>query len=510
MKISSLLIAGTVLLSVQGFANNPPSNTSSVEVSATPTKTPSVSSAVPLTQEEIQRAVVKIFTVASEPDLDEPWVSHLQRFSGSGCIIDGDKILTNAHVITDATYIEVLKNGETTRYEAKVLSVSHASDLALITVEDKKFFQDTRSLEIGKLPELRQEVSVYGFPQGGETLSITKGVVSRIEQQNYAHSRKSLLTVQIDAAINGGNSGGPAISNGKVIGLVMQSYFGAENMGYIIPPSVIHHYLEDMKDGHHDGYPILGILLQNLESRAMREMYGLNDDGYGVLINKVFPNAAVEGILKSGDVLMSIDGHKIFSNQKMELRPKEFVDFEYALNQHQLGDEVNLTILRDGQYREFHIPLNVDENELSLIKRRDPDKAPRYFIYGGLVFVPSILEHLDEIPSKYFYEYPNEEREELVLLKRVLSSSLTKGYTDETLNVITSVNGKRFKNFAEFVALVEEAKDKFVVFEDEDHSQIVLNRQAVLDQQKEILEQYNIKSDRSKMLTPPHGAREVD
>lgn len=456
-----------------------------------------------LNQEKLQRSVVKIFTVASEPDLDEPWASHVERFSGSGCIIDGNKILTNAHVITDATYIEVLKNGETRRYEAKVLNVSHESDLALITVEDESFFKDTQSLEIGTLPELRQEVSVYGFPEGGETLSITKGVVSRIEQNSYVHSHKSLLSVQIDAAINSGNSGGPAISHGKVIGLVMQSYYGAENMGFIIPPSVIRHFLEDIKDGKTDGYPILGIFFQNLESPSMREMYGLEDNGYGVLVNKIIPRSSAEGILKHGDVLLSIDGHKIFSNQKIVLRPKEFVDFSYILNQHQLGERVKVTILREGKEQEFWIPLTKKDNELSLVKQRNPDSAPRYFIYGGLVFVPSILEHRREIPPKYLYEFPSDQEEELVLLKDVLSSSLTKGYDYTTLNVIKTVNGKHFKNFEEFVSLVENSTEKFIVFEDDYNSQVVLNRTDVLARQDEILDRYNIKSNKSKGLQSP-------
>ena len=116
----------------------------------------------------------------------------------------------------------MLKNGDTKRYEAKILSICHDCDLALITVKDKDFFKDTNSLEIGELPKLEQKVDVYGFPEGGETLSVTSGVISRIENQVYVHSGKSLLAIQIDAAINPGNSGGPAVSDGKVVGVVMQ------------------------------------------------------------------------------------------------------------------------------------------------------------------------------------------------------------------------------------------------------------------------------------------------
>jgi S1-C subfamily serine protease len=483
IKLHKLILAGTLLINTHGVANSTLHSDNKVN-------------SVMLQQHDpIQNSIVKIFTVANESDFDEPWASHVKRFSGSGCIIDGEQILTNAHVVTSATYIEVLKNGETKRYEAEVLSISHESDLALITIKDKSFFKKTKSLEIGKLPKMQQEVNVYGFPMGGETLSITKGVVSRIEHQNYVHSNKSLLAIQIDAAINAGNSGGPAISNEKIVGLVMQGNTYAENMGYIIPPSVINHYLDDMRDNlKYDGYPFLGITTQDIENPTMKEMYGLKNNRYGILINEIIPNSAVDGVLKRGDILMAIDGKKIFSNQKIELRKNEFVDYIYMLNQHQIGETIELTIRRGKKEQKARVKLKKKSEELTLVKRENPDTTPRYFIYGGLIFVPGIREYYRDIPSKYYSIYPNKEREELVILKDVLSSSLTKGYSDSLIDIVDSINGKKFKNFEEFVSLLENATDKFIVLEDEEHFQIVLNRADVVAKQDEILIRYNIKS----------------
>ncbi len=459
-----------------------------------------------ITNNMIKSSIVKIFTVANESDLYEPWASHINKFSGSGCIIDGQRILTNAHVVSDSTFIEVLKNGGVKRYEADVLSINHEADLALITIKDKSFFEGTKSLEFGELPELQKEVTVYGFPSGGETLSITKGVISRIEHNNYVHSNKLLLSIQIDAAINGGNSGGPAISDDKVVGLVMQSRPYAENMGYIIPPSVINHYLEDMKDGRCDGYPFLGIKMQSLDSPVMKRMYGIEGQKYGILINKTIPNSPVDKILKTGDILTAIDGYKIFSNQKVEFRDKEYTNFRYALNKHQMGDSVELTILRNSKEKKVSIKLDKKPNELSLVKERKHESRPTYFIYGGFVFMPATESengYYSQLLSKYDSEYPNEKREELVLLTRVLSSSLTKGYDDKTIDVVETVNGKSFKNFKEFVHIIEHSKEKFIVLEDKDHFQMVLDRKEVLAKQQRILEKYYIKSAKSDDLLNP-------
>jgi S1-C subfamily serine protease len=496
-KLHRVILAGALLLTVQG------SSAGTVEQSKSKAKITIATNSI------IKNSIVKIFTVANEVDFSEPWSSHVVEFSGSGCIISGQRILTNAHVVTDSTYVEVLKNGEIKRYEAEVLSIAHESDLALITIKDKSFFDDTKSLEIGQLPQLQKEVNVYGFPMGGDTLSITKGVVSRIEHQNYVHSGKSLLAIQIDAAINAGNSGGPALSDGKIVGLVMQGNFYAENMGYIIPTSVINHYLEDMKDKKYDGYPFLGMITQPIESPVMKDMYGLKDKKYGVLINRTIPNSPVSRVLKTGDILIAVDGYRVFSNQKIEFRDKEFTDLAYVLDQHQMGDRVEFTILRDAKEQKLFVILDKKSNELSLVKQRIPETNLTYFIYGGLVFVPGIREYSYSIPSKYYTQYPDEKREELVLLKRMLSSSLTKGYHRDELSVIESINGQKFKNFRAFVKLLENSQEKFIVLEDEEHYQMVLNREEVLAKEQEILGRYNIKVKKSDDLKASSGGKVV-
>ena len=451
-----------------------------------------------LSKSDIKSSIVKIFTVSSNPVFKQPWTSTIGQATGSGVIIDKNKILTNAHVVTHASFIEVLKNGDTKRYEAKILSICHDCDLALITVKDKNFYKDTKSLPIGGLPKLEQKVDVYGFPEGGETLSVTSGVVSRIENQIYVHSGKSLLAIQIDAAINPGNSGGPAISDGKIVGIVMQGRRRSQNIGYIIPTIQIKHYLTDIKDGKVDGYPFLGVLVEKMESPAIKELFGIQDKKVGVLVNKVAPNSPSDKKLKPDDIITEIDGFKIYSNARVEFRDKEFTSFSYVLDRHQLGDSVKVKIIRDKKEMEFEIKLDKKEEDVSLIKRNRFLNKPPYYIFGGYVFVPGSLEY--NVPLKYFDMYPTKDRKELVMLYRVLPSELTKGYDRLRNVIIQKVNGKKFKDFKEFVKIVENTKDKFVVFEDDYNYKIVLKKEDVLKKQKEILNRYNIKAYKSDNL----------
>jgi S1-C subfamily serine protease len=101
------------------------------------------------------------------------------------------------------------------------------------------------------------QVHVLGFPVGGDEVSITEGVVSRVEVQSYSHSHSRALAVTVDAAVNSGNSGGPVVSclTGKLIGIAFQGYAGSsvENQGHMVPIPFVHHFLE----GVHRGNPKL-------------------------------------------------------------------------------------------------------------------------------------------------------------------------------------------------------------------------------------------------------------
>lgn len=159
------------------------------------------------------QAIVKIYTVATRPDYDNPWNRMGPHTStGSGAILVGQCILTNAHVVSNHTYLQVRRHGSARKYQAHVIAMANDADLALLGIEDPTFFEGVTPLELGTLPRLQNEVTVLGFPTGGDTLSSTAGVVSRIEHRRYVHSGMSLLAAQLDAAINSGNSGGPVIA----------------------------------------------------------------------------------------------------------------------------------------------------------------------------------------------------------------------------------------------------------------------------------------------------------
>uniref|UniRef100_A0A803RBS4 Uncharacterized protein n=1 Tax=Cannabis sativa TaxID=3483 RepID=A0A803RBS4_CANSA len=255
-------------------------------------------------------SVVKIFTVSSGPNYFLPWQNKSQRESmGSGFVIHGKRILTNAHVVADHTFVLVRKHGSPTKYRAQVQAVGHECDLAILAVENEEFWEGVNPLELGDIPFLQEAVAVVGYPQGGDNISVTKGVVSRVEPTQYVHGATQLMAIQIDAAINPGNSGGPAIMAKKVVGVAFQNLSGAENIGYIIPVPVIKHFITGVEEsGKYVGFCSLGLSCQPTENVQLRNYFQMRKDMTGVLVSKINPLSDAHKILKKDDIILAFDG----------------------------------------------------------------------------------------------------------------------------------------------------------------------------------------------------------
>jgi S1-C subfamily serine protease len=264
-------------------------------------------------QESIERSVLRIVNHSQRGDWYSPWISQAPSYSGgSGFVIEGGLVMTNAHVVSDARMILLYLHGDSTPHEARVTAIGHDCDLALVEPVDPGLLDGLPAMVFGGLPELGSSVETYGYPVGGQRISSTRGVVSRIEKATYAHSgADSHLTVQTDAAINPGNSGGPVIQDGRVAGVAFQTLNEMENVGYFIPSEVIEHFLKDVADGTYHGYPDLGAEVVNLENPAARRASKMRPEQSGVRVEFVYPGSSADGFVNEGDVLLSVDGHPI-------------------------------------------------------------------------------------------------------------------------------------------------------------------------------------------------------
>lgn len=451
----------------------------------------------------VARSLVRIEATSQEPDYKAPWnPGEVSGGVGAGFIISGNRIMTNAHVVSNARFLTVSKEGDPKPRPARVLFIAHDCDLALLTVDEPAFFKGTAALDLGGIPAIESVVSVYGYPIGGNRLSVTQGIVSRIDFQTYSHSgMDSHLTIQIDAAINPGNSGGPVMQGGKVVGVAFQGYSGdvAQNVGYMIPTPVIRRFLKDVEDGHYDRYVDLALSYQTLFNPAARKALGLQDDDLGVLVGSVYGGGSSDGIVKPGDVLTAIDGHPISSDATIPM-DDDSVPLAEVVERKFKGDLVTLDVVRDGKPEKLKIPLS-DPWPFNL-HSNVYDEDPRFVVFGGLIFQPADQNFMtahqpDDLRLRYMFDFFIEDkiykdRPEIVVLSGILADPVNVYANDFRYAVVDEINGTKIKRLADVAAEFAKPSDYYVIKMAGAGRPIVLERKAVEEARKRILSRYAV------------------
>ena len=454
----------------------------------------------------VRRALVRVRSTAQYPDYREPWKpGFVGGGVGTGFIIAGNLIMTNAHVVSNSRFLLVARDGDTTPYPAAIKFIAHDCDLALLEVADARFFRGSAALEFNGLPEINSNVAAYGFPIGGDRLSVTRGIVSRIEFRQYVHSgMDSHLCIQVDAAINPGNSGGPVILDRKVVGVAFQSYSGnvAQNTGYMIPTPVIQRFLEDVKDGHYDGYTELALRYQNLLNPSYRRALGLPPDNLGVLVTDVMKGGSSQGGLQAGDILLKIDGYAISASGTIPLG-KESVQLEEIVERKHHGEKVKFDLLRDGKPMVAGITLKGAWPYAMFSLQYDT--KPRFVVFAGMVFQPLSRNLMRAINSKdldlnYIFQFYVEddlylERPEVIVLSNILPDSINRDLSRLENKVVDEVNGVRITTLKELAEALAKPVERHVIKLHREGRPIIIDASAVAAANERIRAQYQVTSE---------------
>ncbi|XP_044502880.1 protease Do-like 2, chloroplastic isoform X2 [Mangifera indica] len=230
-------------------------------------------------------AVVKVYCTHTAPDYSLPWQKQSAFMIGDG------KLLTNAHCVEHDTQVKVKRRGDDTKYVAK------------------------------------DAVTVVGYPLGGDTILVTKGVVSSIEVYRSEQD---------------------------------------ENVGYVIPTTVVSHFLNDYeRNGKYTGFPCLGVLLQKLENPAL--------------------HACLKVQSNEGNVIVNFDDVHVGCEGTIPFHSNERIAFCYLISQKFAGDVAELGVIRDGTFMKVHVVLNP---QMHLVPYHIDGGQPSYLIIAGLVFTP--------------------------------------------------------------------------------------------------------------------------
>jgi len=477
-------------------------------------------------------AVVKVWCAHSTPNFSLPWQRRRQeRSSGSGFCIDTKRrvVLTNAHCVEWHAQVKLQRRGSDVKHLAKVLAVGWECDLAMLTVEDGEFWEGMQAVQLSqKIPRLEDDVLCVGFPVGGDTISVTSGVISRIEVTTYTQASAELLGIQIDAAINSGNSGGPAFNGaGECVGVAFQSLGAeeAENIGYVIPTVVVTHFLNDLlRHGKYTGFPTLGVDIQTMENEHLRESHGMAAKQKGVLVSRVPATSAASGVLEAGDVLLAFDGEPIGNDGTVRWRKHERLMYTWLVAQKFFEEAAGLTVLRGGKRLELQIPALRRETQLVPVHLFDKlYPGPSYCIVAGLVLTSVSEQFLEsEFGADWDHKAPVEmvkwatqdhaefPGQQLVVLTQVLAHELTVGYENlENLRLV-EVCGTPVRNLRHALELIGACATGYLRLELERNLLLILKAEAAKAATLEVLEKHGIPAAMSPDLRGEETAADAE
>ncbi len=481
----------------------------------------------------IQRSVVKIFAKRRAITLQAPWRKQSgEESSGSGVIIGPGKVLTNAHVVMTSAEITIQPTASSDRIAAKVSHLAPGIDLALLEFNPEGTpLADVPSLEIlMESPPVRSKVRVYGYPAGGESQAVTEGIVSRIEHTQYRYSAQG-YRLQVDAAVNPGNSGGPAIVDGKVAGLAFSMRPGANSIGYVIPVEEIRVFQEDVADGKYDGKPTLTINYQYLENSALRRKLGIPAGLTGALI--VGEMSSPDLPIHSGDVVTKVVDYVVDNRGNCKLPNSVNVGFSKLAVELEKSGSVQMTVWRAGAEEVITVPLSRTPKRVKYLA----GEFPRYVIFGPIVLSEAAADYLDALETgavtaepvtRFSYlavhsqmraaQSPLLERwkvqttgddTELVVMPTLLPHETSRGYRPVSFPMtVRSINGVEVRNLPHATELLTKSDAEFIemTFFDRGSETIVIDRKAALDSTPAIMEEHEILRQASADLLPLLGS----
>jgi hypothetical protein len=464
-------------------------------------------------KDSIRDSVVKIYSTQRGPDFLRPWTKAAPQESvGSGVVIEGKRILTNAHVVQSATQIFVQANGSTEKLTARVGVIAPEVDLAVLRLEDEAFFAEHAALPLADgIPHVKDKVTVYGYPVGGDQLSVTEGIVSRVDYASFYYMDYG-LRIQVDAAINPGNSGGPAVSEGRIAGVVFSKLPKAENIGYLVSAEEIGMFLKDTADGAYHGKPVLLDELQTVENEALRAKLHLDKETGGMMVTEPYSKDPSYP-LKTDDVISEIGPYKLDKQGNARVRDDLWLSCAYLIPKLARDNKLPVTVIREGKPLKTDVPVSAENRRLVPFLE---GKYPRYFVHGPLVFMGASQELAYSMRAESLaylmvaknpligrlWQRQSSPGEELVVLGySLLNHRIAKGYGPPYLAVVSHVNGIAVHNLSHLVELLRDAKTEYMTFQFAGRYETLVFRRDELDKStEEILANEDIRSRGSEDL----------
>lgn len=477
-----------------------------------------------------------------------------RKVSGSGFIVDIERgyVATNAHVVSNAISIigRIPKLGKRD-LSLELIGICKDKDLALCKIHHDDIKMITRGMEKEEFSSLNMkfgdnmliretdEVMTIGYPLGHENIKYTTGVVSGFESRNGDDfsdiedaRHRSPTYIQITAAINKGNSGGPLLNKkGEVIGINAAGYLFAQNVGYAIPSRTFLSVYCELIRTTVVRMPTLA-LEWNKTNRELMKMKTGDERAYGIYVRRVHPDSCVDS-LEKGDIIRRVDYEDSFwaSTDSFNIHNhdpdtvcngttvgvfcyfdrfgdatvgvKEETGFRKLINRKMsfaeimdmvpIGTKLNMEISRNGE--KYMLQAKHVYKESDRIPRYYPRLEPiDYEIFAGLCCANLDMSHVDCFDNLENYSRRAENRyKRKVVVCQVFPD--TCAYKTQVLkqgHLINTLNGEKISTLDDIRRILRN-KPKEIMIETDDNSFFIASTESIIPEDKKAMKKFNIK-----------------
>ncbi|WP_373364529.1 S1C family serine protease [Leptospira inadai] len=459
-------------------------------------------------EEEFERSIVQIKVSFQEPDYISPWKKKNPRVRrGVGIVVDGDKILLPAQILQYSTLVEIKKFSSYADTKATIFRIDPETNLALLKVDEKGFFQDLKPLEFQTSISYPKQISIYQLDNSGSIQSATGALLS-LDLDLYPQGQIELPILDVNSTETLNGNGEVIVENGKVGGILFD-FSGDKNAGRAIPSFLIRKFL-GVSGNSQIAYK--GFRHRPVTDEATKTYYGINGKNEGILVAEILPGSSADGVLKPGDVILEFGGKKIDSKGYFEhpTYGKQVLSFIAHIGDefgYEVGKKIPVSILREKKKMEVNLPLKPFPYSSIRIPHRDPSNRPDFYLDGGFLFIDLSENYLLEwgkdwrsrIDKKllYLYDYhkfrssgDNEGR--IVLLSQVVPDESNNGYHEVFARILESVEGVPVLSVKDLMRKVKESKKNFISLLLDDGTEVILNKAELANTNARINAQYKI------------------
>jgi len=454
-------------------------------------------------------SLVRVNSTNQSFNFARPWLKRTPfTRRGIGIVLEGGRVLVTAELVANHSYIELERPTGSQKVPADVAQIDYDSNLALLVPQDAKFLDGAKPVSLAEGVRVGSKINVAQLESTG-SLALTPGVVTTISLGGYPMDGIGLLIYRLSTPLQYRDNSFtiPVFLGDRLAGLLMR-YDTRSQSADLVPDRVIASFLERAAHKPYLGFPRAGITFSPTRDPQFRHYLGMGDDQNGVYVSSVAHGGPAEKAgLKKGDVILSVNGYDIDADGNYTDPQLGKIPFSHLIaTASQPGGKLPLRVFRAGKTVELELPLEPRDPATIVSEPAILDRAPRYYILGGLVFQELSRSYLREwgndwrsdAPARLVYldEYQDElprDRGKIVFLSQVLPADTVVGYEDLAPTVVKTINGREIRSLEDIAEAAKHPVNGFDKIElESDPNTLYLNAKDVADSAQELQDSYGL------------------